>query len=128
YISAIFDARGLIGKSKADANQHVSLYKRIGIGQQPLLGVALRKLAKFYLQEKNFKHAEKYFQKSIEAIEKSIGTDHPYLAVILEDYALLLKQVDQKKEAYIHEKRADSINNKFPKKQHTELYRQSTYR
>ena len=122
YISAIFDARGLIGKSKTDAHQYVSLYKRIDTGH-PLLGVALRKLAKLYMQEKNFKRAELYLQESIDVVEKSIGEDHPYLAVILADYVSLLKQLDRNDEAYSHEKRVDSINKKYPKKQHTEFYR-----
>ncbi|MEE9412600.1 MAG: tetratricopeptide repeat protein [Methylococcales bacterium] len=123
FISAIFDARKLIGHSKTDAYQHVSLYKRIGTRQHPLLGVALRKLANLYMQEKNYKRAEMYFQESIEAVEKSIGVEHPYLALILQDYSFLLRQLDRIEEADLYEKRADSINIKFPKKQQTEFYR-----
>lgn len=123
FISAIFDARGLIGHSKTDAHQHVSLYKRFGAGQHSLLGVALRKLANIYMQEKNYQRAEIYFQETIAAVEKSFGVEHPYLALVLEDYSFLLRQLDRIEKADLYEKRADSINIKFPKKQQTEFYR-----
>ncbi len=61
----------------------------------------------------------------IEALMYSVGVEHPYLALIFEDYAYLLRQSDRIKEVDLYEQRADSIIINYPKKQQTEFYKKN---
>jgi tetratricopeptide (TPR) repeat protein len=123
FIAVLFEARGMIGQTKNSTLQSVSAYKNFTKGKHPFYGIVLYKLAGFYSQEKKIEQADKYFQESIAAIEQNNGEQHPYLAVVLEDYARLSRSNNLEIDSTILEQRATRIREYYPKKQRCEIYR-----
>jgi tetratricopeptide (TPR) repeat protein len=122
YIAVLFEARGMIGQSKAGAHHYASMYQKFAQGKHPFLGVVLYKLALFYWQENKADRAAEYFQEAIAFIEQNIGQDHPYLAVVLHDYATFLRETKPDNDVADIDQRAAKIRQHYPKKQHSALY------
>ncbi len=123
FIAVLFEARGMIGQSKNSALQSSSAYKNFTKGKHPFYGIVLYKLAGFYSQENNIEQAGNYFQESIAAIEQNIGKAHPYLALVLEDYARFSRKNNLDIDSVFLEQRAARIRAYYPKKQRCEIYR-----
>lgn len=123
FIAVLFEARGMIGQSKNSAHQSASAYKNFTQGKHPFYGIALYKLAGFYSQDNNIEQANNYFRKSITAIELNMGKEHPYLAVVLEDYIQFSKKNNLEIDSILLEERASKIREHYPKKQRCEIYK-----
>lgn len=122
YIAVLFEARGVIGQSKASSHQYVSMYKNFTKNKHPFLGILLHKLALFYWQDNAIKPASRYFKQSIDFIELNLGINHPYLAVVLQDYVNFLNQTSSEIHYTDLEQQIMNIHQLYPKKQHSSLY------
>ena len=122
FLFAINAHNKSFGNSIKTLKLTITGYQQI-LGQTSMnLSTTRHQLANLYLQEKQYSKSEKEFTRSLGTIQKFIGTQHPYFAKVLYDYAHLLKYRNKHAQAEKIEQRADSIMLKFPKKQHVKLY------
>jgi tetratricopeptide (TPR) repeat protein len=70
--------------------------------------LALGNIAESYRRAKRLREAEGYFQRALAVSEAGLA-DHPYVAVVLSNYSLLLKTLGRKKEAKVMSARAADI-------------------
>ena len=121
YLAAIYYQRGS-GSTQEELQRGILAYRTIYGQNHIYLGATQHNLANFYLNEKNYKKSETSFKRAMGSIRHNAGSEHPYFAVVLEDYAELLRLTNREPQADQVGKQADSIRTKFPKKQHTKLY------
>jgi tetratricopeptide (TPR) repeat protein len=122
YLGALFLAKGMLGETQSGLQKHLALYQRISGGKHPFIGFCQHQLARLAFAKGNRDLAEKLFNQSVVSIEQNIHPDHPYLAVVLDDYARLLLITNRKDEADPLRERSASIRQMYPEKQHTSLY------
>lgn len=80
--------------------------------QDPRLATSLNNLATLYFLQEKFAHAEPLYQRALAIVEKALGSDHPDLAVMLDNYAALLRKTDREAEAEKMDARAKAIRAK----------------
>ncbi len=66
-------------------------------------------LAELYRDQGRYADAEPLFKDALEKLEKSLGCSHPYVADVLENYAILLRKTSREGEAEEKKKRAAAI-------------------
>jgi tetratricopeptide (TPR) repeat protein len=71
----------------------------------------LNNLAALYSARGRYEEAEPLFRRALAVNEKSLGADHPRVAMTLENYARLLKGAKRKREATALQRRAEEIWN-----------------
>jgi hypothetical protein len=78
----------------------------------PTIGNNLNSLALVYFGQGRYTDAEALFLRSLNIYETSLPPRHPDLALVLENYAMLLRQIARDQEAEAMEARAASIRTK----------------
>jgi tetratricopeptide (TPR) repeat protein len=73
--------------------------------------MSLNNLATLYSAEGRYSEAETFFRRSLMTWEKAFGPDHPDSVTSLENYAVLLRQMNREAEAMDLEVRANRIRN-----------------
>jgi tetratricopeptide (TPR) repeat protein len=73
---------------------------------------SLNKLAVLYKVQGRYDEAEPLYKRDLAITEKALGPDHPHVATTLENYALLLRQIERDAEAAKMEARAKAIRAK----------------
>lgn len=79
----------------------------------PFLMSSLYSLAAFYRDRGDYTKAESVYQEALALKETTSGPDHPDVAMILENYARLLRMANRAKEATPLEIRAKAIRAKL---------------
>ncbi len=80
------------------------------MGQEhPHTATALNNLAALYRDQGKYEQAEPLFQQALATLKERLGAEHPTVAGVLEQYALLLRQTQRKTEAGVLEAQADAI-------------------
>jgi len=67
--------------------------------EHPSLVAPLNNLATTYLKMSRFDDAELTLQHAINVCKKTLGENHPDYAVVLKNYAVVLRKLDRKREA-----------------------------
>ncbi|MDT7043781.1 tetratricopeptide repeat protein [Candidatus Nitronereus thalassa] len=80
----------------------------------PLLLSTMYSLASFYREHHAFEKAERLYQEALLIKEQLHGPHHPDLAIILHQYAALLRDAQRVQEATELEQRARQIQNSSP--------------
>ena len=80
----------------------------------PFLLSSLYSLAAYYRDHQEFSKAEMVYQRALALKENSTGPEHPDVALILENYARLLKTANRQAEALPLESRARAIRAHYP--------------
>ncbi len=99
-----------VERSLQDAIQQA---ERLG-PSNPFLLTSLYSLAAFYRDQQEFSKAEMVYQRALALKENSTGPEHPDVALILENYARLLKTANRQAEALPLESRARAIRAQVP--------------
>jgi hypothetical protein len=71
-------------------------------------------LALLYDAQGKYAEAEPLLKRSLAIVEKSLGTDHPYVAIVLGNMAVFYRKTGKENEAQSLEERAQSIRSKTP--------------
>ena len=98
--------------------QTVEHAEQLGKGN-PLILSSLYSLASYYRGQRQYDKAEHQYQKALQLKEQSSGPNHPDIAMILHNYADLLREVDRHAEAKNLAIRAASILANPPSKTHS---------
>ena len=77
---------------------------------------SLNNLASLYQAQGNYAEAEPLYKRSRAIREKSLGPEHPDVAMSLENYALFLRKMDPDAEAEKMKARAQAIRAKHAQK------------
>lgn len=93
--------------------QTVETAEHLGEGN-PLLMSSLYSLATFYEQQGEFEKAEEQYKRALSIKEKTSGPNHPDVAIILNNYADLLRHAHRHEEADDLSRRASEIMAKQP--------------
>ncbi len=73
------------------------------------LATTLNELAYLYFTQGEYTEAEPLYQRALSIYEKAWGPEHPDVAMTLENYAALLREMDRNAEAEKLEERARAI-------------------
>ena len=73
------------------------------------MAVSLHNLAGLYFEQEQYTKAEPLYRRALEIREKVLNPNHPDLATSLENYALLLRDMNRAEEAVPLESRAKVI-------------------
>jgi tetratricopeptide (TPR) repeat protein len=81
-------------------------------GHDEQLAKHLNMAGRAYNEAGRYSEAEPLNKRSLEIKERALGPEHPNIATVLENYAILLQKMDRVTEAAELEARAESIRNK----------------
>lgn len=122
YLGALFLAKGMLGANRSELRKQLALYNRVSAGKHPFIGFCHHQLGRLAVAEGDREPAESHFKQSLVSLEQNITPDHPYLAVVMDDYRKLLLEGNRKEEAELLRERSASIRERYPEKQRTALY------
>jgi len=88
------------------------VWEKVKGPEHPEKGSALFNLASLYKERKNYIEAEKLYVKTLIIFEKTLGSDHPRMAVVMDSYAELLHEIGLDEQAEKIHARAKSIRDK----------------
>jgi tetratricopeptide (TPR) repeat protein len=69
----------------------------------------LNNLAALYYDQGRYAEAEPLYNRTLKILEKTLGENHPYFAIALNNYAVLLRKLNRDAEAKEVESRAEAI-------------------
>jgi hypothetical protein len=73
---------------------------------------SLNNLAGFYYNQRQYAKAEPLFKRALAILEKALGPEHRKVTTCLENYAVLLREMDRPEDAEPLESRAKAIRSK----------------
>lgn len=110
---------GSRGSTQKPADEEFSLLQLLS-GERTVWGAdspsitkQLVDLGSFYQTQKRFEDSERYFSSAEKNIQAGLGSDHPQLLEVLPQYAAMLREKGQLKEAEAKESAAMEIRKKF---------------
>lgn len=95
------EAEKLLVAALEDANQFGP--------QDARLGFSLNNLAGLYHAQGQYARAEEFAQRAMDILQKALGSDHLFVAVMVENYSALLRMMGRDVEASKMTARANSI-------------------
>ena len=107
-LASLYRAQGQLGKAIAALEQALELAEP---GQSRARMLA--NLGSFKWQAGAKRQAADYLQRALKEMESAVGPNHPDVAYILADYAVVLEKSDNKKEAREAASRAKAIQSSF---------------
>ena len=78
----------------------------------PFTADGANNLASLHVSQGKYAEAEPLYKRALAIVEKTLGVEHPNVAVILSSYAALLRKMNREAEAVILESRAKEIRAK----------------
>ena len=79
------------------------------------MATSLNRLAALYYSQGKYNEAEPLYRRALSIWEKALGPEHPDVATVLENYALLLRKTNREAQAEELEARARAIRAKHAK-------------
>jgi tetratricopeptide (TPR) repeat protein len=79
-----------------------------------MVATSLQNLAEVEIAQGRYSDAEKLCERALAIAEKSLGTDHPDVALILADLATIYRETERPDQAAVAEARAEAIRAATP--------------